>query len=490
MPILDLPTLAQKRHVSSSFGDTWRFPLLCFLLLVAIGYSVFLAIQAPPPDVDANQFVVFWLLGFLPYLAACLLILTTRAPVGRRRWRELALILVGALVLRAQLVFLDPNLSHDSWRYLWDARVTLNGFSPYVYPPGHPLLVHLRDFLYANSRFRNVPTIYPPAAQGFYLLSYLLSPENLVFLKCLFIGCELVTTATLAVLLSRKGLDPARCVIYAWCPLPIIEFAIQGHVDALMITFILLIMLCAQSSRRGARVLTGFLLAIATLIKLYPLLLLVVVWRGKRDWALLLTCLVTIVLAYVPYLILGNGQIFGFFASYASEQGSMNGGPLALFLHWISMQTGLPLPVTYVVDLLLVGSLSLWVWLRRLKERISIEAAALLMIGVTFLISTHVFPWYVAALLPFVALLIDVPWSRGGGWNSWGLAMIGLWYFCGASILGYFLSSTLDWTWYYVSVYYVTLIILGLAWLVNYVLPRWPRRLKNHDQDTEQPLAG
>ena len=136
--------------------------------------------------------------------------------------------------------------------------VTLNGYSPYVYAPGSPPLKHLVNILYENSRFRNVPTIYPPGAQAFYLISYLLAPDNLVFLKGIFILCELVTIAGLAVLLLRKGLDPARCILYAWCPLPIVEFAIQGHVDVLVVMFMVLTLVCAQSQRRGARVLTGF----------------------------------------------------------------------------------------------------------------------------------------------------------------------------------------------------------------------------------------
>ncbi len=225
---------------------------------------------------------------------------------------------MGALVLRAMLLPILPDLSRDSWRYLWDARVTLHGYSPYVYAPGDPLFANLRDFIYDNSRFRSVPTIYPPGAQAIYLLSYLIAPSNLFVLKGIFVGFDLVTSGVLAFLLKSRGLDPGRCIIYAWCPLPIIEFAIQGHLDAMTLTFTILAVLSALSNRRGARVLTGFLIAVATLTKIYPILLLVAVVR-RRDWALLATCFSTIVIAYVPYLILGHGQVFGFFATYAGE---------------------------------------------------------------------------------------------------------------------------------------------------------------------------
>ncbi|GCE19763.1 glycosyltransferase family 87 protein [Dictyobacter kobayashii] len=478
MPMLELSSPARKNHVSPSFGEAWRLPLLFLLFVIAVGYNVFLGFNAYSTDPSARALLFAELGSYLPYVLACILILTTKAPVGRKRWFELAIILGGALLLRAQLVMIPPDLSRDSWRYLWDARVTLNGFSPYTYAPGDPLLHHLRDVLYENSRFRNVPTIYPPGAQGFYLLSYLLAPENLVFLKCLFILCEVVSTAALALLLQRKGLDPARCIIYGWCPVAIVEVAIQGHVDALMVMFIMLTIVCAQSSRRGSRVLTGFWLALATLTKLYPILLLVVVWRGRRDWPLLVTCLATIVLSYIPYLILGHGQIFGFFATYTSEQGSMNAGPLVLVLHWLSQLGGWPLQVTYVVDLLLVSCVGLWIWFRRLQGRISMEASVLILFGLIFLISTHVFPWYTTVMLPWVALLLGSPWSREKGWNGVTLSCIGLWYFVCASMLSYFLGSSLNWDWYYLAVYDVTLLMLVLALLLDIMHWRKERRAK------------
>ncbi|GHO87852.1 glycosyltransferase family 87 protein [Dictyobacter formicarum] len=483
MPMLEqLSSPINEGHVSPSFGATWRLPLLCLLLAVAIVYNTFFALNAPLPDTNENPLVIAELVSYLPYMLACILILCTKAPVGRKRWLELAIILLGSVVLRAQLLGIHPNLSHDSWRYLWDARVTLNGFSPYTYAPNHPLLVHLRDVLYENSRFRNVPTIYPPGAQGFYLLSYLLAPENLVFLKSLFSLCEVVSTAILALLLQRKGLDPARCLIYGWCPVAIVEVAIQGHVDALMVMFIMLTLVCAQSTWRGARILTGLCLALATLTKLYPILLLVVVWRGRRDWPLLITCPLTLVISYIPYIILGHGQIFGFFASYASEQGSMNAGPIALVMHWLSKPAGWPLQVTYVVDLLLICSVALWIWIRRLQERISMEASVLILFCVIFLISTHVFPWYTTVLLPGVAMLLGAPWTRARGWRGSALASIGLWYFVCASIVSYFFDTSLNWNWYYIDVYGVTGLILLLALLLGirrWSMDRRTRRLLN-----------
>jgi hypothetical protein len=213
----------------------WRLAILALLLLLQALLQILLLINPPNTNSPApliNAFVWRWLLTFLPYLLASLIVLTSSPPAGHARILELGLLLGGALLLRLMLLPIPPVLSPDAWRYLWDARVTLLGYSPYVYVPGDPRFIHLRDFIFANSRYRNVPTLYPPGAQLFFLVSYLLAPSNLTVLKAIFVGCDWLTGVALAWLLQRRGQDAARCVLYAWCPLPIVEFAIQGHVDA------------------------------------------------------------------------------------------------------------------------------------------------------------------------------------------------------------------------------------------------------------------
>jgi hypothetical protein len=487
----------------------WRLLLLCTLLLFATGFNVLLRVTAPPIDSPVTSFVALWLVSFLPYLAACALVLVSKPPAGRQRWIELSIILLGALVLRLIVLPVPPNLSHDAWRYLWDARITLHGYSPYVYVPRDPALVHLRNISFDNSRYRDVPTLYPPGAQAFYLLSYLLAPDNLLVLKSMFVGLDLVTCCALAFLLLSRGLDPARCIIYAWCPLPIIEFAFQGHHEAITIAFTALAFMCASGTWRGSRIVTGFLIAMATLTNIYPILFLPVLlrrgdnlllamttlhtrqvssrsWLAKvgltyqillgflgmcwRDWALLATCFATVILAYVPYALLGHGQVFGFLTTYTSEPSS-NAGSVLLTVRWLGAAIGLSQAATlvlgYGVDLLVVGGMALVVgWLRKL-ERISVEVAVLLLTGAVFAVSTHLYPWYTIALLPWLALAIGPLWTRKGGVSGKHLAVLVTWYFACISITWYFFFflffTSPTWGVYYLLAYDVTLVGLGIA---------------------------
>ncbi len=449
-------------------GQRWRLPALGVLFVLALGGILVLA-QMTPPDPEHSQtgFLSFWMLTYLPYLAACLLVLVTPPATGRRRWLELALILGGALLLRLPLIGLAPNLSRDSWRYVWDARVFLHGYSPYVYAPGDSRLIGLRDFILANSRFRNVPSIYPPGAQYVYILSYLLVPSSLFFLKGVFLVFDMASCVLLAVLLARKGQDPARALLYAWCPLPIVEFALQGHVDVITITCTLLTALAAQQASSRGRILTGFLVGLGTLTKVYPIVMLapMVRLRGwRREWLLVATCLGTIVVGYIPFSIQGNGQIFGFFATYASEQGQNAGFVqllVAQFAHSRHLSLASTVTLEHQVAFLLLGGLSLLVFGLYQVGLIGLEAGTLLLFGCVLSVSSHVFPWYVTTLLPWVVLLLP---ARAGLLGNPArvarlLALVAPWLLMYTSLLCY----TADWHVYYLVVYDTLIVELCIA---------------------------
>ena len=508
----------------------WRLLVLSLLCLLSIIASIMLKWAAPKSDDNIAPFLYAWLISFLPYFAACAFVLATKPLPGQWRWVELSIILLGALLLRAILLPLPPGLSHDSWRYLLDAQVTLHGFSPYVYAPADKALAPLHDsILYANSRFRNVPTLYPPGAQAIYLLSYMLAPANLYFLKGIFLVFDIITCLALIVLLGRKGIDQRRVLLYAWCPLPIIEFAIQGHVDVITLTFTILAVLSAANHSVRGYMLTGFLIGLATLTKIYPILLLVVILPGGEDKhvpvmrrikhhyvPLLVTCFATIVLGYLPYLILGHGQVLGFFSTYASQLGQ-NAGVTQQFVRWLGDQLHLPLTQTitleHVIGLLLISIVSFIVLVQRWHNRISIEAATFLLFAVVLSISPFVFPWYTPILLLWVPVLITNsspsvgaravesgrvglygrPLAITASLTSIGgrpLAVIAAWYFTTTVLLGYFFipvpgNPSPDWNVYYALVYKPVIVVLGVAAIIGII----NLQLSNYLRRSRQPPA-
>lgn len=503
MPVIQAPeaTPSASRPEYAPY-PWWRLFILCPLLAIATVVNIALIDAAPPDDVQIHPFLFVWILSFLPYLAACAFVLATRPAPGKWRWLELGIILLGALVLRVMLLPLPPGLSHDSWRYLWDARVTLHGFSPYIYAPSDPVLSFLKDpVLYANSRFRTVPTIYPPGAEGIYLLSYLFAPANLYFMKGLFVVFDLITCGSLMLLLQRKGLDPRRALLYAWSPLPIVEFAIQGHVDVVTLMFTMLAVVSLSNTSLRGRILTGILVGVATLTKIYPILLLVVIvpdllreTRGcslpfvrrlqGKHYALLIACFLTIIVGYIPYLLLGHGQVSGYFFTYASEQGQ-NAGVTQLIVNTLGFKYHVfynnILTFEHAVAALLMLALSLIVFAQRLRDRMSVETGILLLFGGVLSVSSHVFPWYTTTLLLWVPLTLAPLWTSRR-LNAKTLAVLAVWYFTCVSLLGYFFNSgphfVLDWTPYYRSVYFPVMLALALAALIGLAY-LWKKRKEN-----------
>ncbi len=445
-----------------------RFASVCVLLAVMLVSMALLRSINLPLFAPQETFVAWWLASFIPYLVCCLFILKTKPQHGRWQALEVAVILLGALALRAIFLSTAPGMSRDAWRYLWDARVTLHGFSPYVFVPDNKLLVPLHDSLvYEHMDYRTVPTLYPPIAQAIYLFSYLLAPSNIYVLKTIFALFDLLTCSVLALLLHRKGLDPSRCLLYAWSPLPLVEFTIQGHIDVVMLTFTALMIFTASSNRRGSRTLTGLLLGLATLTKLYPIIFLIVVLR-RRDYALLITCFTTIVVGYLPYLFLGHGQVFGFFSTYINQRGG-NAGPILLTLQWLGDTLGVNKGVTALLergfDLVLVGVVALGVFRWRLRERISMESSLLLLIGTFFSISSFVYPWYATAFLPWIALLIAPQWvpQRATSLLAQTFLLLALWYFTCVVPIAYFFLGKRDWTLYYVLTYGFVCVLFAIA---------------------------
>ena len=454
--------------------------ILCAFALVFLAlYRVMVAVAVPlnAPIGLVTTFMTILGVCFCLYFLASIWVMMTRPLKRRWRWVELGLILGAAMVFRFMLINLPLELSPDAWRYLWDARVTLHGYSPYTYAPSDKALVSLRNIVFANAIYRQLPTKYPPGAQIFFILGYLLNPANPVALKGLFVLFDSLTCGALAALLARKGLDPRRVIIYAWCPLPIVEFSIAGHSDAIAISFMVLAVLCATSSRQSLRLLSGVCIGLAALVRLYPILLLVALVR-RRDWGLVLACVTTIALGYLPFILLSQGDIRSVLFSFTGQQ-DLHPGVLDLAPFYIANVSGIQvqltsvLSVTHLLEMAVAGITVLLIYIQRLRRRMSVEVAVLLLIAVVQLVYAHVFPWYATALLPWIAILATPVWTREEGISPKGLAVVMVWYFTCMVVLSYFPGlkqyfTASNWLIYYGVSFGVMVVGLAVAAVIGF----------------------
>src|SRR5262245_41177215 len=152
----------------------------------------------------------------------------------------LIIILVGAVAMRLVLLFSEPTLSSDIYRYIWDGRVHAAGINPYRYVPTAGELAPLRDpdvWPHIN-RADYAVTLYPPGAQLVFLAVTRLG-ESVVAMKFGLLLFEAVGVAVIIALLRRLGKPATHVVAYAWHPLPVWAIAGNGHIDAAMLAFLL-----------------------------------------------------------------------------------------------------------------------------------------------------------------------------------------------------------------------------------------------------------
>jgi hypothetical protein len=314
----------------------------------------------------------------------------------------LLIVLIGAAVMRLALLFTEPTLSTDVYRYIWDGRVQAAGINPYRYVPAAPEIAQLRDPAVwpLINRVDYAVTIYPPVAQAlFYAVTRV--GESVVVMKIALVLCEGATIWALIALLERLAMSPARVVAYAWHPLPVWEIAGNGHVDAAMIALLMLGLLVFL---KGRTLLAGVMVTLGALIKPTAVLALPVFWR-PWDWRLPLAVIATIAAAYLPYLSVGS-RVLGYLGGYVEEEGFSDGGGFRLV--WLLQQITGPLPLAGAVyaglAALVLASMALAIGFRADRsERAAIRSLSWLLIAFLVLSTPH-YPWYFLAVAPFLAL--------------------------------------------------------------------------------------
>jgi len=341
-------------------------------------------------------------------LAAGLAAMAATIAAERTRPVKAIWLIVGvALLLRGALLLMDPLLSSDIYRYVWDGKVQAAGINPYRYIPADEALASLRDgAVYPNiNRADYAKTVYPPAAQMFFYAATRLG-ENVTAMKAALLGCEAATAAIIVLLLQRLGRPPTRIVAYAWHPLPLWQIANSGHVDALMTALMMLgiWLAIAQKPLRGALAVT-----LAALAKPFAFLALPALWR-PWDWRLPLVCLAVIGLCYAPYLSAGK-EVLGFLGGYLAEEGLTSGAriwALAALRALVGPQTG-DFFIYATIAALIVAALAIRTAFRKARTAETTLADINSLLLVSLFALSPIYPWYFLAATPFVALVGGAP---------------------------------------------------------------------------------
>jgi hypothetical protein len=204
------------------------------------------------------------------------------------------------------LLYTYPALAADVFDYLMIGRiVSQHGANPYVSPPGHfPL-----DPYFPPVGWPDLKSVYGPlwvdvlaAITG---ICGDASLSALVLTKSVAVAAHWLTAAL--VYLTARKLDPRKAlfafVAYAWNPLVLVHFAVDGHNDAVMILFLMAAIYYGLDRRWGMSL---PMLTLSALVKFVPLVLFpLFLWQARQDRRALLAGVVVsallAVLAFEPF---------------------------------------------------------------------------------------------------------------------------------------------------------------------------------------------
>lgn len=353
--------------------------------------------------------VVVWLVVWAAGAAAARRIPSRRSAV--------LIVLVAAAAMRvAAATGTTPSISNDLYRYGWDAHVQASGIDPYRYPPAAPQLQSLRvpPFFPTGPGCAHIGkppgcttlnrsadrTIYPPVAQLWFDLVAAVAPgRDVREWQLAAAAVDLAVVGLLMVALRRLGRDPTQAAWYALSPIPVIEFAGNGHVDGLALLLLVAALLALQ---RGRRAMAGLLIGLAAMVKLYPGVAVIACWRRGR-WRMAVTAAAVGVVSYLPHVLVVGTRVVGYLPGYLKEEHYGSGSRFLLL-------GVLPLPSRAVtaVGVLFFAAVAVMVLRRGLEP----AAGLAVVLTAAIVIACPVQPWY-AVVLGGIGVLVGAPWLIG-----------------------------------------------------------------------------
>lgn len=336
---------------------------------------------------------------FIAYAGAVAAVLARGGGPSR-----LPVVLAFAVLFRLTLVFAPPALSDDIYRYVWDGRVQAAGINPYLHPPSAEALAGLRDdAIHPHINRPDARTIYPPGSQLLFLAIQAAVPDSARGFKLVMVLFDLAAVGLLLRLLGAIGLDRDRVIVYAWSPLVVFELAGSGHAEASMLPFVLAALLARTTGRPG---LAGAALGAATLVKLYPALLLPALY-GRGDRRLAAAFAAVIVLGYAPYVAGAGAAVVGYLPAYVGPAEDFNVGLRHVLTALLAPATSEPRLAAIVALGALVLAAALYLGRadggpsdgRDLLRRVYLTVSAYFL-----LLPTSLHPWYLVWLVPWLCV--------------------------------------------------------------------------------------
>ena len=363
--------------------------------------------------------VAYVLVGFIYILV--LPILIKNAPLASQR-NLLWFVMIVSVLLRLGLYGAPSILEDDYNRYLWDGAVTASGLNPYAYSPEQVLELRSETPVFdeliaqSNGTFFNInhpefSTVYPPAAQAVFALTHFISPFNLDALRLVMLLLELGCMGLILLILGKFDKSPLWVTLYAWNPLVLKEVTNSVHMEPILMLPVLLAVFWVMQNRV---ILASCALAVAAGVKIWPALLVIVIWRQLLPTPVKLVQSglvfgIVLGLMVAPIILTGLSETSGFVAFGGQWQASSAAYHVSEWIsyhitpYWVDDYLEIPFISRLILGLVLVAFIFL-VCITRAKDMQEMIWRMFLITAAIYILSPSNTPWYFVWIAPFLCL--------------------------------------------------------------------------------------
>lgn len=325
-----------------------------------------------------------------------------------------------AFGFRAIFILAIPNLSQDFYRFIWDGRMILEGFNPYLFTVesiinNNNIPIAQAETLYTGMGELNAShySNYPPINQLCFLIAALFSSQHIlgavVVMRLVIIIADFGTLHFGKKILAKLKLPEHHIFWYILNPFIIIELTGNLHFEGVMIFFLVWSLYLLYIAKWHF---AAIVLALSISVKLIPLIFLPIFfqWFVKKD-----TLPQSFFKLFKFYTIVIITTLLLFLPFYSSEFINNYSKTVALWfqnfefngsLYYIAREIGYlfrgyneiavigkTTPILVIIFALIIT------FFRKNKTFTQLVTAMLLVLSFYYFTTTTVHPWYIATLL-------------------------------------------------------------------------------------------